>query len=114
MVEQFKCIDDMYAEPSLEMMKMTQLLIKHYKEIVRAVGHDVLIKKINDREVVMTNYVGNEMIKYLNSIDEIEVHDIYSINSEKGRVFTRVIQNVNLFRSLNIKNINDTIEMYFS
>lgn len=59
-----------------------------------------MIKIINEKEAIISNYVGNEMIRFLKQIEEIEIKDVYSINSERGRRFRRVIDNVNLFRSL--------------
>lgn len=43
----------------------------------------------------------------------MDVRDIYYIQTEKGKNFKRVIQKIGLFRSLDNKNINESIDMYF-
>jgi hypothetical protein len=43
----------------------------------------------------------------------MDVRDFYYIQSEKGKNFKRVIQKIGLFRSLDSKNINESIDMYF-
>lgn len=43
----------------------------------------------------------------------MDVRDLYYIQTEKGKNFKRVIQKVGLFRSLDSKNINESIDMYF-
>ena len=73
-----------------------------------------MVKIIKEKEVIINNYVSDHMISYLKAVEDIDANDIYSIHSEKGKSFRRVVENINLFKSLESENINDTIDMYFS
>ncbi len=59
-----------------------------------------MVKIINEKEAIINNYVGDQMITYLKAIEDIDTTDIYSIHSEKGKRFKRVIENITLFKSL--------------
>jgi hypothetical protein len=68
--------------------------------LAQTIKHPVMVKIINEKEVIINNYVGDQMITYLKAIEDIDATDIYSINSEKGMRFKRVIENITLFKSL--------------
>ena len=113
LIAQFKSIDDTYAEPTPEKMKQTQLLVRQYKEVGAATQHPLLSKIISEKEAAVSSYVAGEMKGFGPAVEDLDFQDVFYIHSEKGKKFKRIIEKVDLIRSLDNRNINDSIDLYF-
>lgn len=62
---------------------------------------------------MVSSYVAGEMKNFGPSIEDLDFKDVFYVHSEKGKKFKRIIEKIDLIRSLDNKNINDSIDLYF-
>jgi hypothetical protein len=78
-VDQFKSLDDTYDAPTPEKMRMTHLLVKQYREVAASTRHPQLLRIMGEKQAVVSNYVGAEMIESEKALQELDVRDLYHV-----------------------------------
>ena len=62
---------------------------------------------------MITNYVVGESRQFDSVLEDLDFKDVFYIHSEKGKKFKRMIEKIDLIRSLDNKNISDSISLHF-
>ena len=50
-----------------------------------------MTKTMNEKQKILSNYVGTQMMTFIKIIDDINAVDFYSLHSDKGKKFAHAI-----------------------